>query len=197
MNRELAEIVCIIDRSGSMEAIRSDAIGGFNAFLREQKKRPGSAHLTLVLFDDQSDVVLDGVPLGEVLELTEETYVPRGMTALLDAVGRTVDSVSIRLGETAQHDRPDTVIFAILTDGMENASREYTRDRVFHKISSHTKNNGWEFIFLAANQDAIETGESMGIMGKRNINFEATSDGVMHACRLMSTEVSQRRSRSK
>lgn len=175
-----------------MEAIRTDAIGGFNAFLKEQKKLPGAAKLTLVLFDDQYDVVLDGAPLAEVLELTNETYVPRGMTALLDAVGRTVDSVAIRLAETPESKRPDKVIFCILTDGQENSSKEYTRGQVFQKISAHTE-NGWEFIFLAANQDAIQAGESLGIAKDSSISFKADAHGIHAAYSALSNEVTRRR----
>ncbi|MCX6344999.1 MAG: hypothetical protein NT018_07980 [Armatimonadetes bacterium] len=153
----------------------------------------GHARLTLVLFDDIYDVILDGVPLAEVLELNDDTYVPRGMTALLDAVGRTVDSVALRLAETPEAKRPEKVIFCILTDGEENASKEYKREQVFKKISSHTENNGWEFIFLAANQDAIATGESMGIAGDNSINFDATSSGVHMAYSMLSDEVIKRR----
>ncbi len=193
MGRESAEIICIIDRSGSMQSIRSDAIGCFNAFLDQQKKEPGSARLTLVMFNSVYDVVLKRVPLEEVLDLTEETYVPMGTTALLDAMGKTIDSVATRLMETPEDKRPERVIFAILTDGQENASTSYTRSQVFEKISRHREANGWEFTFLAANQDAIVVGRSLGIPAADSHSFGATPDGIKAAYQTLSSEVSRKR----
>jgi hypothetical protein len=163
MNTDLTELVFVLDRSGSMESIRTDAIGGFNAFLSEQQKLEGDAHLTLVLFDHEYDRVLDAAPLADVPPLSEETYVPRGTTALLDAVGRTIDAVGARLADTPEAERPGTVLMCILTDGLENASSDYTRDRVKEMIQHQQSKYGWEFQFLAANQDAFAEAGSIGI----------------------------------
>lgn len=180
-SRPLAEIVCVIDRSGSMNAIKSDAIGGFNSFLADQKKLDGSANLTLVLFDHEYDLLINGVDINMVAPLTEDTYRPRGTTALLDAIGRTLDDLAQRLERTPQKKQPDQVMVAILTDGMENASCDYTRDRVFEKIQYLQKQRDWQFIFLAANQDAIQTGAELGIAHDRSVSFDSSGVGVKEA----------------
>lgn len=195
MNDNLSEIICIVDRSGSMGSIRSDAIGGFNVFLEDQKKAPGEAHLSLVLFNDQYELVHDHVDIQRVPELNEETYQPSGTTALLDAVGRTIDRVGQRLAKTAEHDKPCKVIVAILTDGLENASSDYSRAKIAEMIEHQQKVYSWEFIFLAANQDAIATASSMSIHAKDAISFDATGEGVRNANLRMSQEVAYRRAR--
>lgn len=123
---DVTEIICVIDRSGSMESIRSDAIGGFNRFLADQQEPEDPARLTMVLFDDQYDVAYNGMDIHNVPPLTTRTFVPRGMTALLDAIGKTLNTVSARLAEIPAEDRPEKIIVAILTDGHENASREFS-----------------------------------------------------------------------
>ncbi len=195
MIHDLSEIACIIDCSGSMQSIRSDAIGGFNAFLEEQKKHPGSARLTLILFDHEYERVHDAVDIKHVAPLSEATYTPRGTTALLDAIGRTIDDVGKRLAETTEEERPGTVIVAILTDGMENASSDYTRARVAEMIKHQQEKYGWEFVFLAANQDAIQEAQKLSISAKDAMNFAPTGGGVKVAYAKMSREVSDRRSR--
>lgn len=170
------EIACVIDRSGSMNDIRSDAIGGFNAFLRDQKSVAGECKLTLVLFNHEYSIVHDGVNLQDVPELTEQTYVPSGTTALLDAVGRTVDTIGGRLDKQA--DKPKKVIVVILTDGMENASKDYTRSRVAEMIKHQQEKYSWEFIFLAANQDAFSVGGALNIKTANTVPFAANSAGT-------------------
>jgi len=128
------EIVLIIDKSGSMDAIKSDAIRGFNAFLAEQKKIDRAANVTFVLFDDQYQLIHDGMDIHEVEDLTEETYRPSGTTALLDAIGRTVDRVGERLDAMVETEKPENIIVFILTDGMENASSDYSRDKIREMI---------------------------------------------------------------
>lgn len=181
MNSNLTEIVCIIDRSGSMAAIQRDAIGGFNSFLAGQKRLDGEASLTLVLFDHEYERVLDGVPLSEVGPLTPFTYVPRGSTALLDAVGRTIDEVGRRLAATAENERPGKILVCILTDGLENASRFYGRRRIQEMIEHQQAKYGWEFQFLAANQDAFAEARRMGIAQRDAAPFVADSEGVKEA----------------
>lgn len=173
------EIACVLDRSGSMTTIRDDAIGGFNAFLKDQQAIPGEAKLTLALFDDQYDVIHDAVDIASVPELTAETFVPRGWTALYDAVGRTIDGIGARL--SAAQDKPEKVIFVILTDGMENRSKEYTQERIAEMIKHQSEKYGWEFIFLAANQDAFATGAQMNIPARTTANFAANSVGTQSA----------------
>lgn len=173
------EIACVIDRSGSMESICNDAIGGFNSFLREQKAAPGTATLTLVLFDHQYLVLHNGVDLQAVPELTRETFVPRGSTALYDAIGRTIDSIGARLDKAAE--KPDKVIVVILTDGGENTSHAYTRDQVASMIRHQEEKYAWEFVFLAANQDAFQTGAALNIKACNTANFAATGEGITRA----------------
>jgi uncharacterized protein YegL len=195
MNNDLVEIACIVDRSGSMGAITSDAIGGFNVFLAAQKAEPGSARFTLVLFDHEYEVVHEGVSINDVRDLTAHTYQPRGTTALLDAVGRTIDAIGARLAKTPEADRPHKVIVAILTDGMENASCDYTYEKVAQMIEHQRNVYGWEFVFLAANQDAIASAGKLSIAANDAINFQATGEGVRHAYAAMSSTVSERRGR--
>lgn len=174
----LTEIVCIIDKSGSMEVVKEDAIGGFNSFLKEQQELPGEALFTLVLFDTEYRRVTDGRPVKEVKPLNGKTYSPGGMTALLDAVGITLDRVSRRIEETPPSDKPDKVIVAVLTDGLENSSVEYSARQIFEKIQHKQKVDGWEFVYLGANQDAIKEATALGIKDMNTMNFACTSEGV-------------------
>lgn len=192
MKESLTEIVCVIDRSGSMQDVRSDAIGGFNSFIEEQKKVPGEATLTVVLFNDDYEFLHRGVAL-ESVKLDEENYVPSSNTALLDAIGRTIDDVGNRLSNTPESDRPGKVILTILTDGLENASTEYTRDRINEMIKHQREKYSWEFVFLAANQDAFAEGASMGIPSDTTMAFAATPEGTEGAWSDTSRTVSRLR----
>jgi hypothetical protein len=194
MRPDLTEIAFVLDRSGSMNSIAGDAIGGFNTFLAQQQAQPGQARLTLVLFDHEYLVAHDNVDIHNVPPLDAHTYVPRGMTALLDAIGRTIDTAGVRLASTPEADRPAKVIVAILTDGMENASRDYTNGRVAEMIRHQQQKYNWEFIFLAANQDAIATAGALSIQPKDAIAFDATGQGVRMAMARVSEETSKRRS---
>lgn len=160
-NHGCTEIVVILDRSGSMNSITDDAIGSFNAFLAEQQKLKGKALLTLILFDDKYDIVHNGIDIQDIKPLDKNTYVPRGMTALLDAIGKTINSVRERINNMPEDQRPEKVLVGILTDGHENASHEYNRNAIMKLIDE--KDEGWEFLYLAANQDAIREGSSIGI----------------------------------
>ena len=193
MNDNLSEIVCIVDRSGSMDSIRSDAIGGFNAFLSDQKQQPGEAMLSLVLFNHEYKLVYDHIDIAKTPKLTDKTYQPAGMTALLDAVGRTIDAVGERLAATPEAQRPAKVIVAILTDGLENASKDYSRDKVAKMIQRQQQKYSWEFIFLAANQDAIAAAQDISITAKDAVAFTSTGEGVRTAYTAMSAEVTRRR----
>jgi len=178
MKKGLVEIVFILDRSGSMASIKNDAIGGFNSFLEEQKKVPGEANLTLVLFDHEYNLFYNGVKLQNAKPLDNSTYVPRGTTALLDAVGRTIDDVGVRLDSLPEEDRPEKVIVGILTDGFENASKDYTNTRISEMIDLQQKTYNWEFLYLGANQDAFSVAQSLNIKGINTSNFVANSIGT-------------------
>lgn len=187
-----AEIVVILDRSGSMQSIVDDAIGGFNTFVEEQKKVEGEATLTLVQFDDRYETVFDNIPLSEVPELTRETFVPRGMTALNDAIGRTINTVSAR--HTCPECKKNTkTIYAILTDGGENCSREFSTEKTNSMIAHARDEHGCEFIFLAANQDAFATGALYGFKKSDTFNFTADAEGTQVAYRQMSVNTTSYR----
>jgi Mg-chelatase subunit ChlD len=183
------EIIAIIDRSGSMEMIREDAIGAFNSFFRNQKDEEGKANLSLVLFDDEYSPAFWHCPIGEVEPLDEKTFVPRGTTAMLDAIGQTMSSLKSKwVDETAPN-----VIVAILTDGYENASKEYSWDQVSKLIESARNEKGWEFVFLAAGQDAVFTAAKMSIPSQDADAFVRSPEGIEDAACMLSMRVSEKR----
>ena len=181
MNTNLTEIAFILDRSGSMEPLVEQTIAGFNQFLRDQQALPGQARFTLVLFDDRIETPVDAVPVAEVVALDTKTYTTRGCTALLDAIGHTIDTVGARLAATPEADRPGKVIVAILTDGLENASERYSMADINQRITHQREVYQWEFLFLGANQDAIATASTMGIQTHNSATFAADETGV-RAC---------------
>lgn len=195
MRSDLTEIAFVLDRSGSMNPIAADAIGGFNTFLASQQALPGEARLTLVLFDHEYLVVHDNAAIRQVPPLDATTYVPRGMTALLDAVGRTIDDVGVRLAATPEDQRPAKVLVAILTDGQENASRDYTFAKVSGMIKHQQEKYSWEFLFLAANQDAIAAAGALSIGAKDAVAFQATGEGVRKASLVLNERVTLMRSK--
>lgn len=177
------EIVVVLDRSGSMELVKSDAIGGFNRFLEEQKKLPGKATFTLINFDHEIETIYNGVDISEVKPLDINTYVPRGMTALYDAIGKGV-GVASRRGTDRK------VIFAILTDGHENSSREVTRSQVNRMISNY-ETQGWAFIFLAAGFSQSEAENMSNVVGVRASNamgFQSDDFGAAYSCASSATK---------
>lgn len=171
------EIIAITDRSGSMGSLRGDVIGGFNQFLSDQAAVPGAARMTYTQFDDIYEVLYQAVPIQEAPPLTPAMYVPRGSTALLDAIGRTLNVQGKRIHSEKWADQ---VIVCIITDGQENASREFTFDQIKDMIK-HAEGHGWKFVFLAANQDAFAAAASYGISGQYTRAFGATSKGVAQA----------------
>jgi uncharacterized protein YegL len=195
MNPTLTEIAFVLDRSGSMENIAHAAISGFNHFLREQQEAPGEARLTLVLFDDEYLVPVDNVPVRNVAPLNSDTYVPRNTTALLDAVGETIDRLGRRLAATAEPERPAKVIVAILTDGLENASTRFTWHDVSSRIKHQTEVYKWEFLFLGANQDAIATAANLNISSLNAATFAADSVGASASQRALSKKAAVLRAR--
>jgi hypothetical protein len=176
-NAHYTEIAFILDRSGSMESCQQAAIDGFNQFLDDQQKTEGLAKLTLVLFDDEYLVAVSSVPAQEVVPLTDDTYQPRGCTALLDAIGQTIDDLGLRLAALAEKDRPGQVIVAILTDGLENASQRFTWKQIAGKIKHQTDTYKWIFLFLGANQDAIATAANLSIAANNAASYVADAAG--------------------
>ena len=170
------EIAYILDRSGSMQPMQEPAIAAFNGFVRSQLEVPGEARLTLVQFDDRYEVPVASLRMQDVPQLTAATYVPRGSTALLDAIGRTIKDMDTRLQKLPASRQPAKVIFAIFTDGEENASRQYTAGHISDLIHLYRDSKGWEFLFLAANQDAIASAARMNMTaeGAGNVTFSAS-----------------------
>jgi hypothetical protein len=165
MKDDYTHISVILDRTGSMETIRDDTIGGFNIFLEDQKGQPGHATLTLVQFDseDPYEVIHDFKPIAEIPPLTRETFVPRASTPLLDAMGRGINDLEKRIGDLPESDRPAKVIMAVVTDGQENASSEFRHEDIKRMLKERTEKDGWQFVFLSAGLDAIEDAKAIGI----------------------------------
>jgi uncharacterized protein with von Willebrand factor type A (vWA) domain len=176
MNQNLTEIVFILDRSGSMSGLENDTIGGFNGFVKRQAEA-GQTSLTTVLFDDQYEIIHNGIDAGNIV-LTSKEYFTRGSTALLDAVGKTINDAGKRLNETPEALRPGKVIVVITTDGLENASREFSYEKVKGMITHQTEKYGWEIIFLGANIDVAKEGDKLGIRPDRSIAFAASPSGL-------------------
>jgi len=178
MNTNLTEIIFILDRSGSMSGLEQETIKGYNNFLNGQRELPGAAQVTTVLFDNQYELLHNGVNIRLVKPITGDEYFTRGSTALLDAVGKTILDVGNRLDHTSEDDRPGRVVLIITTDGCENASQEFTRAKIRSMIRHQREKYSWEFIFLGANIDADETADELGIAGNRTANFNADKDGL-------------------
>lgn len=178
MEANTTELVFILDRSGSMAGLEGDTIGGFNSVLKKQKEENGAAFVTTVLFDDRYELLHDRVNILEMSPMTEREYFVMGSTALLDAVGKTIS----RVGNAQRHALPgkcaDKVLVVIITDGMENASRDYSRGRVREMIDRQKQKYGWEFLFLGANIDAVATASEFGIDKDRASNYHADSRGT-------------------
>lgn len=178
MKKNLTEIVFILDESGSMCDLTSDTIGGFNSLLRKQKGEEGEAFVSTVMFSNRSRVVHDRVPIAEIAELTGKDYVPNGCTALLDAVGGAIKHIYNIHKYAREEDIPEKTMFIITTDGMENASREFSYKEVKRLISEKQEASGWEFIFLGANIDAAQTAGDLGIRSENAVNYMADCAGT-------------------
>ena len=176
MNQNLTEIVFILDRSGSMSGLENDTIGGFNGFVKNQAKA-GQTSLTTVLFDDKYEILHNGIDAGDAV-LTGDEYYTRGNTALLDAVGKTINDVGKRLNETPEDLRPAKVIFVITTDGLENASRRFSYGEVKRMITHQTEKYNWEFIFMGANIDVAKEGDRLGICTDNSFSYTASPAGI-------------------
>ncbi len=188
---DTTELVFILDRSGSMCGLVSDTIGGFNAMLDKQKAEPGTCYVTTVLFDHEMTTLHDRLPIAEVPLLTERDYTPRGSTALVDAVGHTIRHIARIHRYARPEDVPTKTLFVITTDGMENASHRYTADRVRKMVQHEQEKYGWEFLFLGANLDAVETASRIGIRADRAANYNADGMGTGVLYESVSKAVSQ------
>lgn len=191
MKKGLTELVFLLDRSGSMSGLETDTIGGFNAMLEKQKREAGEAFVSTVLFSNSSEVIHDRVAIRDVKNLTGETYAVGGCTALLDAIGGAIHHIGNIHKYAREEDVPERTLFVITTDGMENASHRYDSDRVKRMIERQKTKYGWEFLFLAANIDAVETAERFGIGADRaveyisdkagtQLNYEVVSDAISY-----------------
>ena len=189
MKQGLTELVFILDKSGSMGGLESDTIGGFNSMLQKQKAVDGECRITTVLFDNNYELLHDRIDIRAVAPITEKEYYVGGSTALLDAIGKTIHKVGTAEKHTADDYRAEKVLFVIITDGQENASREYSSDQVKAQIERQKKEYGWEFIFLGANINAVETAKRFGIARDRAQNYHADADGVELNFRVMSDAV--------
>lgn len=178
MKKNLTEIVFILDRSGSMAGLEDDTIGGFNAMIEKQKRKPGEVLVSTVLFDNYSEVIHDRVDIQRIEPMTRNEYYVRGCTALLDAVGGAIHHIGNVHKYARGEDRPEKTLFVITTDGMENASREYTYARLKEMIERQKEKYGWEFIFLGANIDAAKEAARFGIGADRAANYHADSEGT-------------------
>ena len=178
MKKNLTELVFILDRSGSMAGLEKDTIGGFNAMIQKQRAEEGEAYISTVLFDNTTEVIHDRVTLENIPELTEKEYYVRGCTALLDAVGGAIHHIGNVHKYAREEDRPEKTLFVITTDGMENASRRYTYDKVREMITRQKEKYGWEFLFLGANIDAAREAARFGISEDRAANYHADHKGT-------------------
>ena len=193
MKKNLTELVMILDRSGSMSGLESDKIGGYNGMLKKQRETEGEVLVSTVLFDHNVEVLHDRVPLEKVTEISEKDYYVRGCTALLDAVGGAIHHIGNVHKYAREEDRPEKTIFVITTDGMENASRQYSYDRVKQMVERQKEKNGWEFLFLGANIDAIATAGRFGITADRAANYNSDHEGTALNYEVLSETVSAMR----
>ncbi len=189
MKNNITELVFILDRSGSMGGFESDTIGGFNAAIQKQKEKDGFVYVSTVLFDNDNEVLHDRMDIREIAPMTGEDYTVGGCTALLDAIGDAVRHIGNIHRYARPEDVPEHTVFIITTDGMENASRRYSSEEIKTVIKRQTEKYGWEFIFLAANIDAVETAEKIGIRKERAANFRQTKAGVERSYYAMSEAI--------
>lgn len=187
MRDNRTELIFVLDRSGSMEHLTIETIGGFNSLIEKQKEEAkGEVFVTTVLFDDKYELLHDHKPLNEIQRLTKHDYYARGCTALLDAVGRTIDNVGERLSATDEAERPGKILFVITTDGDENASRDYTKRKVKEMITLQQDTYNWKFLFLGADIDAVGEADSLGIRSAGACMPTATPQGVKSSFRAVS-----------
>ncbi|MBQ6539749.1 MAG: VWA domain-containing protein [Oscillospiraceae bacterium] len=178
MGNNITELVFILDRSGSMAGLESDTIGGFNSLIEKQRKQDGKCYVSTVLFDNVSEVLHDRVGLSEIKKMTEEDYTVRGCTALIDAIGCAIRHIGNIHKYARPEDVPEHTMFVITTDGMENASHIYSADEVRKMVERQKEKYGWEFLFIGANIDSVQTARSFGIGPDRAVNYHADKAGT-------------------
>ena len=178
MKKNLTELVLILDKSGSMAHLTDDTVGGFNSVLKQQNNGDGEVLVTTVLFNEHSEMLHDRLPIAEVKPMTEKDYIAGGCTALLDALGGTIRHIADIHRYAREEDRPEHTVFMVTTDGMENSSREFTAKQVKEMVRHEQEKYGWEFIFLAANIDAVETAEQYGIAPECAVSYMPDSTGT-------------------
>ena len=190
MKKNLTELVFILDKSGSMAGLESDTIGGFNSLIEKQKREAGEALVPTVLFSTRSQVLHDRAKLSQIQPMNENDYVPGGCTALLDALGDAIHHIGNVHKYAREEDVPEHTLFVITTDGLENASHRYPAEKIKEMISERKEKNGWEFLFLAANIDAVETARHYGIGADRAVNYCSDKEGTALNYEVLSDTVS-------
>ena len=178
IHNNITEMVFILDRSGSMAGLEKDTIGGFNSLIEKQKKQDGKCYVSTVLFDHETQVIHDRVELADIKPLTDNDYFVRGCTALIDAIGGSIHHIKNIYKYARKEDVPEHTMFVIITDGYENASRKYSSDQVKKMIEHEKEKYGWEFLFIGANIDAVETAKHFGINEDRAVNYHADKQGT-------------------
>ncbi len=196
-NNGITELVIIIDKSGSMSGLESDTIGGFNSMLNQHKKGDGVCRLTTIFFADNHQIIHDRVDISTVKPLTAADYIPGGCTALLDTVGNAINHTKAVQAGATDESRANKVVFVIITDGYENSSREYNAPQIKQMITHQQDKEGWDFIFLGANIDAVKTASSYGINAQMSANITADSEGLRSSYHFMERAVSRARSSAK
>ena len=198
MKQGLTEAVFILDRSGSMRGLESDTIGGFNSMIEKQRNEEGEVYISTVLFDDKSEVLYDRVPVKKIEPMTDKQYYVRGCTALLDAIGGAIHHIANIHKYAREEDRPEKTLFIIITDGLENASCNYSYSKVKEMIEKEKNDYGWEFLFLGANIDAVGEAAKFGIDAKRAVNYNNDSVGTRTNYKVLAKTISSlRKAKSK
>ncbi len=193
MKKDLVELVFILDRSGSMSGLESDTIGGFNSMLEKQKQTPGDALVSTVLFDDRFEVLHNRKNISEIKPITKKEYFVRGSTALLDAIGRSIVKIVSIYRKLKEEVKPEKTVFVITTDGMENASKEFSAFQIKNMIEFQKEKFNWEFIFLGANIDAVRTARDFGICAERVANYHSDEKGTQLNYKVISETISNLR----
>jgi uncharacterized protein YegL len=203
MKKDYTDIIIVLDRSGSMQSVRTDTIGGVNKFIEEQQKVPGEATFSLFQFDHEYERVLNAVPIRSAKQLTPETYAPRGNTCLYGAIGCAIHETGERLKSLAESDRPEKVVFVIVTDGEENSShkhewsQKHTAASIKETIERQSSTYKWQFVYIGANQDAITNAQSIGVNAANALNYSANTDGTRSLYGDLSSNVSAMRCSAK
>lgn len=188
MKKDKTEIIILLDRSGSMDLIKEDMEGGIKTFIEDQRTISGDCRVSYYRFDNEWEMVFDNIDINHK-DANEIKLRPRGATALLDAIGKTVNVVGERLEKTPENDRPEKIVFVIITDGLENDSREFSREQVMEKIKHQEEKYNWEFVYLGANQDAIKEGGNLGVFYDKSITYSTTKAGIANTYDMLSSKL--------